>query len=172
MIHSIGDRKPNISSSSFIAWNAEVSGDVTIKEKASVWFSATLRGDIAPIILGKGSNVQDGAVLHGDNNLPVTIGEDCTIGHNAVVHGCTIGDTCLVGMGAVILSGVEIGSESIIGASALLTQNKKFPSRSLILGNPAKVVKTLSDDDIAAIKKNSAHYVALALEAKTCYKEI
>jgi carbonic anhydrase/acetyltransferase-like protein (isoleucine patch superfamily) len=137
MVHRIGDKEPNFSRALFIAWNAEVAGDVTLAEETSVWFSATLRGDLEPIRVGRGSNVQDGATIHTDVGQPCVIGERVTIGHHAILHGCRVGDDCLIGMGAVVLNGADIGKESIVGACALVTEGKSFPPRSLILGSPA-----------------------------------
>ena len=121
-----GTRSPRVDKALFVAWNAEVAGNVTLAEETSVWFSATLRGDIEPITIGRGSNVQDGATLHVDFDLPCVVGERVTIGHQAILHGCTVGDDCLIGMGAVVLSGAVIGKESVVGAGALVTEGKSF----------------------------------------------
>ncbi len=172
MIHRIGNRVPHTREAAFIAWNAEVSGSVTLGKDVSVWFGASLRGDIEPITVGEGTNIQDNATVHTDFNAPCTIGKGVTIGHNAVIHGCTVEDGCLIGMGAVILSMAVIGKESIVGAGALVTEGKVFPPRSLIIGSPAKVVRTLDDTAIEAIRKNSAHYVDLAKEAAENYREL
>lgn len=172
MIHRIGDRVPQTKEAAFIAWNAEVSGTVTLEKDVSVWFGASLRGDIEPIRVGEGTNIQDNATVHTDFNAPCTIGKGVTIGHNAVIHGCTVEDGCLIGMGAVILSRAVIGRESIVGAGSLVTEGKVFPPRSLILGSPAKVVRTLDDAAVEAIRKNSGHYITLAKEAAANYREI
>ena len=127
MVHGIGDRIPAVKKATFLAWNAEVAGDVTLEEETSVWFSATLRADLAPITLGRGTNVQDSATLHVDTDLPLRVGRGVTIGHNAVLHGCTVGDDCLIGMAAVVLSGAVIGKESVVGAGALVTEEKSSP---------------------------------------------
>ncbi len=171
MVHRIGDRRPDVSRASYIAWNAEVAGAVTLAEDTSVWFGATLRGDIEPITVGRGSNVQDGAVIHTDSGLPCVVGERVTIGHQAVLHGCRVGDDCLIGMGAIVLSGAEIGKESVVGAGALITEGKSFPPRSLILGSPAKAVRTLDDAAIEKVRRNGAVYVRLASEAARGYAE-
>ena len=171
MVHRIGDKKPSIDPSAFVAWNAEVAGDVRLGPSTSVWFSATLRGDLAGITLGAGSNVQDGATLHVDTGLPLSIGERVTIGHNAVLHGCTVGDDCLVGMGAVVLSGAVIGRESLIGAGALVTEGKVFPPRSVILGSPAKAVRSVDDPMVERIRKNGRDYEELAVQALRDYAE-
>jgi carbonic anhydrase/acetyltransferase-like protein (isoleucine patch superfamily) len=171
MVHSIGDKAPIIDPSAFIAWNAEVAGEVRLAASASVWFSATLRGDLAGITVGTGSNVQDGATLHVDTGLPLTIGERVTIGHNAVLHGCTVGDDCLIGMGAVVLSGAVIGPGSIVGAGALVTEGKSFPPRSVILGSPAKAVRNVDDEGFGRIRENGRAYEALARQAARDYRE-
>jgi len=171
MVHRIGDKVPLVDKALFIAWNAEVAGSVTLGEETSVWFSATLRGDIEPISVGRGSNVQDGATLHVDFDLPCVVGERVTIGHQAILHGCTVGNDCLIGMGAVVLSGAVIGKESIVGAGALVTEGKIFPPRSLIIGSPAKAVRTLDDTAVEKVRENGRIYVRLAAEARG-YSEV
>ena len=172
MVHKIGNRIPNTTDAAFIAWNAEVSGSVELGKDVSIWFGASIRGDIEPITIQEDTNIQDNATLHTDFGAPCTIGKRVTIGHNAVIHGCTVGDDCLIGMGAVLLSRSEIGKESIVGAGALVTEGKIFPPRSLILGSPAKVVRTLDDSAIEAIRKNSENYIKLAKDAAESYREI
>jgi carbonic anhydrase/acetyltransferase-like protein (isoleucine patch superfamily) len=172
MVHRIGNKEPKVAEALFIAWNAEVAGDVTLAPETSVWFSATLRGDIEPITLGRGSNVQDGAVLHTDFGLPCVVGERVTIGHQAILHGCRVEDDCLIGMGAVVLSGAVIGKESVVGAGALVTEGKTFPPRSLILGSPAKAVRTLDDEAIEKVRRNGEVYVELAASAGSAYTEV
>lgn len=172
MIHKIGDKIPNYEKAAFIAWNAEIAGDVTLEKDVSIWFSATLRADIAPILIGEGSNIQDNTAVHIDFDLPTIVGRHVTVGHGAVLHSCTIGDGSLVGMGAILLGGSEIGEECIIGAGSLVTQGKKFPPRSLIIGSPAKAIKTLTDKEIKQIRENAELYIRLAKEAQTNYKEV
>lgn len=172
MIHAIGNKRPHIAEDAFIAWNAEVAGEVSLGAGTSVWFSATLRGDIAPIIVGEGSNIQDGSTIHVDTNIPCIIGKGVTIGHGCILHSCTIEDGSLIGMGAIILNGAKIGPQSMVGAGALVTPGKEFPPRSLILGAPAKVVRELSEEEIANIQENARHYQELAQEAKHSYTEI
>ena len=172
MIHAIGTSVPRIHESAFVAWNAEVAGDVRLDPRSSVWFSATLRGDIAPIVVGEGSNIQDGSVVHVDTDVPCVIGKNVTVGHRVVLHSCTVGDGALIGMGAVVLGGAEIGEGCIVGAGALVTQGKKFPPRTLILGSPAKAVRELTEEEVAGSLRNSAHYVETARDAKTAYREI
>lgn len=154
-------RQPQVSSSAFIAPNATLLGDVTVGEQASVWYSAVLRGDINRIVIGDRSNVQDGSVLHLSAEHGCIIGRDVTVGHMAMLHACTIGNEVLIGMGAIILDGVEIGDRCIIGAGALITQNKKIPPGSMVLGSPAKVVRTLTPEEQDGIAAWAARYVAL-----------
>jgi len=143
----------------WIAPTAVLIGDVRLHEDASVWFGAVLRGDNDPIVIGARSNVQDLSVLHTDAGSPLTIGDDCTIGHNVTLHGCTIGDGALIGMGAVILNGARIGRGCLVGARALITEGKEFPDHSMILGAPAKAVKVLDAAAAAALRASAAHYV-------------
>lgn len=165
MIHAIGKDIPQVDATAFVAWNAEVAGKVSLGEHSSVWFGATLRGDMDSITVGKGSNIQDGAVMHMDISSPCVIGENVTVGHRAILHGCTVGDGCLIGMGSIVLDGAEIGAESVVGAGALVTQGKKFPPRSLIIGSPARAVRSLSDEDARRLRDNAGRYVQLAAEA-------
>ena len=171
MVHKIGGKVPEVDKALFVAWNAEVAGSVMLAAETSIWFSATLRGDIEHIHVGRGSNVQDGATLHVDFDLPCVVGEGVTIGHHAILHGCTVGDDCLIGMGAVVLSGAVIGRESIVGAGALVTEGKTFPPRSLIIGSPAKAVRSLDDAAVAKVRENGKVYVRLAGEAGQAYGE-
>jgi len=171
MIHAIDGLEPDIHPSAFVAWNAEVAGEATLAEDSSVWFGATIRADVGRAVLGRRSNLQDGAVVHVDEGKPCLIGDDVTVGHRAVLHGCVIGDGCLVGMGAIVLDGATIGAGSVVGAGALVTQGKSFPPRSLVIGSPARSVGTVGDDDAARLLANAAEYVRLAARAKT-YRRI
>lgn len=155
-------RQPQIAASAWLAPSADVLGDVTIGDEASVWYQAVLRGDINRIVVGPRSNVQDGAVVHLADEHPALIGELVTIGHKAIVHACTIGDEVLVGMGAIILDGAEIGARSIIGAGALVTGGTKIPPGSLVVGAPAKVRRALSLDEQAQVKTWAEKYVAVS----------
>jgi len=156
------DAKPRIHETAFIAPGSDLIGDVTIEAEASVWFQTVLRGDINRIVIGPRSNVQDGAVVHLADDYGAFVGELVTIGHKAILHACTIGDEVLVGMGAIVLDGAEVGARSIIGAGALVTGGKKIPPGSLVLGSPAKVVRTLSLEEQAGIKVWAEKYVALS----------
>jgi carbonic anhydrase/acetyltransferase-like protein (isoleucine patch superfamily) len=150
---------PRVHKSAWIAPGATVLGDVTLHEHSSVWFGAVLRGDINRVIIGPSSNIQDGAVIHLADSFPAIVGEFVTVGHSAIVHACTVGDEVLVGMGAVILDGAEIGARTIIGANALVTGGLKVPPGSLVLGSPAKVVRQLSLEEQSSIKPWAVKYV-------------
>lgn len=155
-LYRLGDDVPQVPESAFVAPNATVIGKVVLGENVSIWFNAVLRGDNEPIVIGDESNVQECAVLHNDPGFPLAVGRGVTIGHQAVVHGCTIGDGALIGIGAVVLNGARIGRQCLVGAGAVVTEGKVFPDRSLILGAPAKVVRELSDEDIARLLAASA----------------
>ncbi len=146
----------------FIAESAEVIGNVELGEDVGIWFGAVIRGDNERIRIGARTNIQDLCVLHSDPGSPLTIGEGCTLGHRAILHGCTIGDGTLVGMGATVLNGAKIGRSCLIGAGALVTEGKAIPDGSLVLGAPGKVVRALSDDEIAGLAKSAERYVANA----------
>ncbi|MET1410970.1 gamma carbonic anhydrase family protein [Roseibium sp. HPY-6] len=160
-IYTLDDRSPSFPASDacWVAPTATLIGDIRLSEEASVWFGAVLRGDNEPVTIGARSNVQDGCVFHTDMGFPLTIGADCTIGHNAILHGCTIHDNALVGMGATILNGAVIGSNCIIGANALVSEGKVIPDNSLVVGVPGKVVKTLAEDAAENIRLSAAGYV-------------
>jgi gamma-carbonic anhydrase len=155
-------RKPDIHPSAFVAPGAVVIGDVTLGENTSVWFHSVLRGDINSIVIGPGSNIQDGSVVHLADDFPTLLGEYVTCGHKAILHACTVGDEVLVGMGAILLDGVEVGARSIIGANALVTQHMKIPPGSLVLGSPAKIVRQLDLDDQRSLRSWAEKYVKLS----------
>ena len=159
MIISFKDKKPVIPDSVFVAESADLIGDVRAGENCSFWYNVTVRGDIAPVILGDNTNIQDNSVIHVGHDVPAVIGSNVTIGHSAIIHACTIEDNTLIGMGAIILDFAVIGKESIVGAGALVTGGKKFPPRSLILGSPARRVRELTDEEIHGIYKNASSYV-------------
>ncbi len=144
----------------WIAPDAQIIGKVRIEADVSIWFGAVLRGDNEEIFVGARSNVQDGSLLHTDMGYPLTIGPDCTIGHHAILHGCTIGENSLIGMGATLLNGAKIGRNCLVGANALLTEGKEFPDDSLIIGSPARVVRTLDAASAQRLRESAAHYAA------------
>jgi len=144
---------------SWIAPTACLIGQINLAEQTSVWFGAVLRGDNEPITIGKGSNIQENVVVHTDIGFPLTIGNHCTIGHQAMLHGCTIDDNSLIGMGATVLNGAKIGKNSLVGAHALVPENKTYPDGSLIIGTPAKAVRTLSDEEIEGLRKSAQTYM-------------
>lgn len=159
--------KPNIHESVFVAPSADVIGNVSIGEDSSVWYHATIRSRQQPIVIGKGTNIQDNAVLHVDDVYGVTVGDYVTIGHSAIVHGCHIGNETLIGMGAVILNGAKIGKNCIIGANALITQNTVIPDNSLVIGSPAKIIRTITEDEGKKIMQNAKEYIKEAQEEKS-----
>jgi carbonic anhydrase/acetyltransferase-like protein (isoleucine patch superfamily) len=156
--YRIGNKTPQVAPSAFVAREATVIGDVHLAEQTSVWPGATLRGDNEPIRVGSQSNVQEGAVLHADPGFPLALGERVTVGHQAMLHGCTIGDGSLIGIQAVVMNGATIGKHCLVGAGAIVTEGKTFPDRSLILGVPAKVVRELSDADVSRLEESAAIY--------------
>lgn len=160
-IFALGSIEPELPSDNayWIAPTASVIGRVRLERNASIWFGAVLRGDNELILIGEGSNVQDGCVLHTDMGYPLTIGRHCTIGHQAILHGCTVGDNSLVGMGASVLNGARIGKNCLIGAHALIAENKEIPDNSMVLGMPGKVVKQLGPEVAARLRDAAAHYV-------------
>jgi carbonic anhydrase/acetyltransferase-like protein (isoleucine patch superfamily) len=145
--------------SNFIANDAVLTGKVRVGRDVSIWFGASIRGDNEPIVIGAGSNVQEQTIMHTDPGFPLTIGQGCTIGHRALLHGCVIGDNALIGMGAILLNGAAIGANSLVGAGSLVTEGKSFPPGSLIVGVPAKLVRELDDTAIARLKASALHYV-------------
>jgi carbonic anhydrase/acetyltransferase-like protein (isoleucine patch superfamily) len=142
----------------FIAPNAAVIGDVTLERDASVWFGATLRGDNEPILIGEGSNVQDGSVLHTDPGFPITLGKNVSIGHMVMVHGCSIGDGTLIGIGSVILNGAKIGKNCLIGANTLITEGKEIPDGSVVMGSPGKIVREATERDLVLLAGPAKSY--------------
>jgi carbonic anhydrase/acetyltransferase-like protein (isoleucine patch superfamily) len=158
-IYQLGEHAPDIDESAFVFENATVIGKVVLGAGVNVWPYATLRGDNEPIVIGNGSNVQECVVLHTDPGMPLTVGENVTIGHQAMLHGCTIGDGSLIGIQAVILNGATIGRNCLVGAGALVTEGKFFPDGSLIIGTPAKAVRQLAPEELARMHANTANYV-------------
>jgi len=160
-VYSLADKKPQLPATGeyWIAPNAVVVGDVTLKPGASVWFGAVVRGDNDPIVIGENTNIQDGSVLHSDPGEPLIIGANVTVGHMAMLHSCEIGDGTLIGIGAVVLGRAKIGKNCLIGANALITEDKVIPDGSLVLGQPGKVVRMLEPGQIAALQASAEHYV-------------
>jgi Carbonic anhydrases/acetyltransferases, isoleucine patch superfamily len=160
-VYNLGNVAPELPSDGeyWIAPTAAVMGNVILKKNASVWWGATLRGDNDPIIIGENSNVQDGSVLHTDLGSPLTIGANVTIGHMVMLHGCTIGDNTLVGIGSIVLNGAKIGKNCLIGANCLITEGKEIPDNSLVMGAPGKVVREISDQQAMVIAAGAQHYV-------------
>lgn len=157
-IFSLGEHVPAVEPTAWVAESAQVIGRVALGAETSVWPGAVLRGDLAPITIGRGSNLQDNVVVHVDAARACTVGENVTVGHAAVLHGCTIEDGALIGMGAVVLNGARIGRHAIVGAGALVAENKVIPERALVVGTPARLVRTLTDEEVAVLEKNNRHY--------------
>ncbi|NEY88845.1 gamma carbonic anhydrase family protein [Tabrizicola oligotrophica] len=162
MIYELDGVKPEIDPTAWIAPTAVLIGNVIVGPRANIWFGAVLRGDNEPIVVGEGSNIQENSVLHTDMGYPLTIGANCTIGHKAMLHGCTIADGSLIGMGATLLNGAKIGAGSLVGACALVTEGKDIPPGSLVMGAPAKVVRELDEAAQARLLKSAAGYQANA----------
>lgn len=159
-LYEIGGHRPQIAPDAWISSSADLIGDVHLAELASVWFGAVIRADNTPILIGARTNVQDGAMLHSDPGAPCTLGEDVTVGHHAILHGCTIGDRTLIGMGATILNRAVIGEDCLVGAGALVTEGKTFPPGHLIVGSPAKAIRPLDDMQKAMLKASAALYAS------------
>lgn len=158
-IYALQDRVPQIGKDCWIAENAMVVGTVTLADKVNVWFNATLRGDNDPIVIGEGTNIQDGAILHTDEGVPLTVGTGVTIGHMVMLHGCTVGDGSLIGINAVILNRAVIGKQCLIGANTLIPEGKVIPDRSLVVGTPGRIIRELTDEEIAHLEHNAASYL-------------
>jgi carbonic anhydrase/acetyltransferase-like protein (isoleucine patch superfamily) len=171
-IYQLGDHAPRIAASAWVADSASVIGQVVLEDEASIWYGAVLRGDNDLITIGRRSNVQDGSVLHTDHGIRLTVGVGVTIGHQVMLHGCTIGDGSLIGIQSVLLNGAKIGRHSIVGAGSLITEGKEFPDGVLIVGSPAKVVRELTPEQIARMALSEAHYVANAERQRNALKRI
>ena len=162
MIYALDGIVPQIDPTAWVAPGCHIIGRIVLEAEVGVWFNVTMRGDNEPIVIGRGSNVQENCVLHTDMGCPLTVGADCTIGHKAMLHGCTIGEGSLVGIQAIVLNGAIIGRECLIGAGALIPEGKVIPDRSLVMGAPGKVVRQLSDQEAAAIRRGCAQYAERA----------
>jgi carbonic anhydrase/acetyltransferase-like protein (isoleucine patch superfamily) len=171
-IYQLDAHIPDVADSAWVADSAQVMGAVKIAADASVWFGVTLRGDNEPILIGEGSNIQDGSVLHSDHNKPLVVGKHVTVGHMVILHGCTVGDESLIGMGAVILNGAKIGKHCLVGAGALVTEGKEFPDGSMIVGSPAKVVRELTPEQIEGLRESARVYMQNARRFKAGLKKI
>ena len=171
-IYQLDDLSPAIHDSAWVADSAAVMGNVTLSEDSSVWFGVVIRGDTETITVGKGSNIQDNSVLHADHGMPLVIGENVTVGHQVMLHGCTIGDGSLIGIQAVVLNGAKIGKNCLVGAGALVTEGKEFPDGCMILGSPAKAVRQLTDAQIEGLKMSAQHYIDNARRYKAGLKKL
>ena len=158
-VYQLDTLTPHVAETAWVADSAQVIGAVELAEGASIWFGAILRGDNEPMRIGRNSNVQDGSMLHSDPGSPLTLGENVTVGHQVMLHGCTVGDGSLIGIKAVVLNGAKIGKNCLVGAGSLVTEGKEFPDGSMILGSPAKVVRELTPEQIAGLSRAAQHYV-------------
>ena len=170
--YQLDDLAPRLADSAWIADSAQVIGNVELAADTSVWFGVVLRGDTEVIRVGRGSNIQDNSVVHADIGFPVTIGENVTIGHQVMLHGCSIGDGSLIGIRAVVLNGAKIGKHCLVGAGALVTEGKEFPDGSMIFGAPARLVRQLSPEQMAGLDRSAEHYVENARRFKAGLKKI
>jgi carbonic anhydrase/acetyltransferase-like protein (isoleucine patch superfamily) len=171
-IYQLDSFTPQIAASAWVADSAEVIGNVELAEQSSIWFGVILRGDSAALRIGKGSNVQDGSMVHADPGFPVTLGENVTVGHHVMLHGCTVGDGSLIGIKSVVLNGAKIGRNCLVGAGSLVTEGKEFPDGSMIMGSPAKVVRELNAEQIAGLGRAAQHYVENAQRFRAGLKKL
>lgn len=171
-IYQLDDLHPAIHETAWVADSAQVIGNVALAEGSSVWFGVVARGDTDTITVGKGSNIQDNSVLHADEGIPLVIGDNVTVGHQVMLHGCTIGDGSLIGIQSVVLNGAKIGKNCLVGAGSLVTEGKEFPDGCMILGSPAKAVRQLSDAQIEGLKMSAQHYMDNARRYKAGLKKL
>ncbi len=171
-IYQLGEHIPDIAPSAYITDSATIVGRVKIAGDSSVWFQVTVRGDNEDITIGRNCNLQEGAVLHADPGFPLTLGDNVSVGHQAMIHGCTIGEGSLVGIQAIVLNGAKIGRNSLVGAGALVTEGKEFPDNSLIIGAPARVARTLDEADIANLRRIADSYAERSRHFKNTLKRI
>ena len=171
-IYELDGVAPEVDPSAWIADSAQVMGRVTLGAEASVWFGTIIRGDTESITIGRGSNIQDGSVMHADIGMPIVLGENVTVGHKVMLHGCTIGDETLIGIGAIVLNGAKIGRNCLVGAGALVTEGKEFPDGSMILGSPAKAVRQLTPEQIEGLKLSAQHYMDNARRFRAGLKKL
>ena len=163
---------PRLADTAWVADSAQVIGNVELAEDSSIWFGVTVRGDTETITVGKGSNIQDGSVLHADVGKPLVVGDNVTVGHKVMLHGCTIGDESLIGIGAVVLNGAKIGKNCLVGAGALVTEGKEFPDGSMIIGSPAKAVRQLTPEQMEGLRLSARHYIDNAQRFRHTLKKI
>jgi carbonic anhydrase/acetyltransferase-like protein (isoleucine patch superfamily) len=166
-VYELDGTAPRLAESAWVADSAQVMGNVELAEDTSVWFGTIIRGDTETIRIGRGSNIQDLSVLHADLGMPLTVGDNVTVGHKVMLHGCTIGDETLIGIGAIVLNGAKIGKNCLVGAGSLVTEGKEFPDGSMIIGSPAKAVRQLTPEQIAGLRMSAKHYVDNARRFKT-----
>ena len=171
-IYQLDNQTPDVHPTAYVAGSAEVMGNVTLEADSSIWFGTVIRGDNEPIIIGEGSNIQDASVLHSDHGKPLTVGKRVTVGHGVMLHGCTIGDESLIGIGAVVLNGARIGKNCLVGAGSLVTEGKEFPDGSMIMGSPAKVVRQLSPEQQEGLRQSAQHYIDNARRFQTGLNKI
>ena len=171
-IYELDGVAPQVAASAWVADSGQVMGDVVLGEDASVWFGTVVRGDTARITIGAGTNVQDASVLHADIGQPLVIGERVTVGHQVMLHGCTVGDESLIGIGAIVLNGAKIGRNCLVGAGSLVTEGKEFPYGSMILGSPAKVVRQLTPEQIEGLRQSARHYMENARRFKAGLRKL
>ena len=171
-IYELDGIAPTLASGAWVADSAQVIGQVTLEENVSVWFGTVIRGDSEHIRIGRGSNIQDASVLHADTGVPLTLGENVTVGHQVMLHGCTVGDGTLIGIGAIVLNHAKIGKNCLVGAGALVTEGKEFPDGVMILGSPARVARQLTPEQIAGMQRIAKHYVDNAVRFRQGLKKI
>ena len=171
-VYELDGTQPRVADSAWVADSAQVMGNVVLGEDSSVWFGTVIRGDTETITVGRGSNIQDASVLHADIGKPLTIGDNVTVGHQVMLHGCTIGDESLIGIGAIVLNGAKIGRHCLVGAGALVTEGKEFPDGSMIIGSPAKAVRQLTPEQIEGLKLSAQHYMDNARRFRVGLKKL
>ena len=171
-VYEVDGKTPQVDSTAWIADSAQVMGHVTLGPDASVWFGCVLRGDTESMTIGEGSNIQDLTVMHADHGLPLTIGKHVTVGHKVMLHGCTIGDESLIGIGAIVLNGARIGKNCLVGAGSLVTEGKEFPDGSMIIGSPARVVRQLTPEQMEGLRRSAQHYIENARRFKAGLRKL
>lgn len=171
-VYELDGKSPQVAPSAWIADSAQVIGNVTLGPDSSVWFGCVLRGDTESMSVGEGSNIQDLTVMHADYGMPLTVGKHVTVGHKVMLHGCTIGDESLIGIGAVVLNGAKIGKNCLVGAGSLVTEGKEFPDGSMIMGTPARVVRQLTPEQIEGLRNSARHYIENARKFRASLKRL